>query len=229
MSERPKVVVLSGRGRHEDPWHDHAATSNALAGIFSAITEVDVQVRSAFRGALDDLTRLDLLVLNLGRSMPGMVEAGIDGTDEDWTPYFTRFQRWARHGGRLLAVHQAAAALPGNDGYREVLGGRWIEGRSHHPPIGPMRLTVSHGAHPVTELLGTVTAIDERYCNLDVAPTSTVLGWVDDDAGDPQPALWATEAHGGRTVYSALGHDVRSYESPAHQALLVCAALWLLS
>jgi type 1 glutamine amidotransferase len=129
----------------------------------------------------------------------------------------------------VLAVHQSALALPSNDAYAEVLGGRWVEGVSGHPEIGPMRLELEIGTHPATGGLGGVEAFDERYCNLQVAPTSEVLGWVTDDDGTRHPALWAAEAHGGRTVYSALGHDARSYESASHQDLLTCAALWLLS
>ena len=32
--------------------------------------------------------------------------------------------------------------------------------------------------------------------------------------------IWARE-HGGRVVYDGLGHDARSYDSPAHRDLLV--------
>lgn len=229
MSERTKIVILTGRGRHEDPWHDHAATSHELANVLTALGDVDVVVRSAFLGALVDLDDVDLLVLNLGGPMPGYVEAAIDGTEEDWTPTYDAVEAWARAGGRILAVHQTALALPGDARFEELLGGRWVEGVSGHPEIGDMHLTLASGTHPATGGMGGVDAFDERYCNLRVAPTSQVLGWVQDDAEEWHPALWANEAHGGRTVYSALGHDARSYQSASHQELLVCAALWLLS
>ncbi|QAY69875.1 ThuA domain-containing protein [Xylanimonas protaetiae] len=229
MSERTRVVILTGRGRHEDSWHDHAATSHELANVMAALGDVDVMVRSAFLGVLVDLDDVDLLVLNIGGPMPGYVEAAIDGAEEDWAGTYDTVEAWARAGGRILAVHQTALALPGEERFEELLGGRWVEGVSGHPEIGPMRLTLATGVHPLTAGLGAVSAFDERYCNLRVAPGSQVLGWVHDDDGEPHPALWVTEAHGGRTVYSALGHDARSYESPSHQELLACAALWLLS
>ncbi|WP_425955166.1 ThuA domain-containing protein [Xylanimonas sp. McL0601] len=226
---RSRILVLSGRGRHEDPWHDHAATSHRLATILSALGSVDVEVRSAFRDTLGDLDDVDLLVLNLGGPAPGFVEAEIDGTAADWAPFHARLDAWARTGGRILALHQAALAFPDVPRFEEVLGGRWVQDVSGHPPIGPMRLELAVGAHTVTDGLGAVQAFDERYCHLRVAPSSQVLGWVRDDDGEPHPALWVAEAHGGRTVYSALGHDKRSYESATHQELLVRAALWLLS
>ncbi len=229
MSERTKIVILSGRGRHEDAWHDHAATSHELANVMSALGDVDVSVRSAFRGVLVDLDEVDLLVLNISGPMPGYVEAAIDGTDEDWAPLYDRFEAWARAGGRILAVHQTVLALPGEPRFEELIGGRWVDGVSGHPEIGDMHLALASGTHSATGGLGRVEAFDERYCNLRVAETSQVLGWVEDDAGERHPALWVNEAHGGRTVYSSLGHDARSYESASHQELLVCAALWLLS
>ncbi len=61
-----------------------------------------------------------------------------------------------------------------------------------------------------------------------MAPSSQVLGWVTDDDGERQPAVWVADTHGGRTVYSGLGHDVRAYDSPSHAELLRRAATWLL-
>ncbi len=223
-STRPRILVLAGRGRFEDPWHDHAATSHRLALVLAALG--DVEVRSAFRDSLADLADVDLLVLNLGGPKPGYVEADLD--PEEWSGFYESLDAWARAGGRILAVHQSALAFPDEPRFEELLGGRWVEGVSGHPPIGEMRLRLAVGTHPVTDGLTGVETFDERYCDLRVAPSSQVLGFVDDDDGEPHAALWVTEAHGGRTVYSPLGHGGRSYDSPSHQDLLVGAALWLL-
>ncbi|QAY64285.1 ThuA domain-containing protein [Xylanimonas allomyrinae] len=220
MTDRARILVLAGRGRHEDPWHDHAATSHRLALVLAALGEVEV--RSTFRDALDDVAGVDLLVLNVGAPTPGHPDDA-----PAWTPFHERLDAWARADGRILAVHQTALAFPDAPGFGEVLGGRWVEGVTGHPPIGGMRLTVAGGTHPITAGLGAVEAYDERYCRLRVAPSSQVLGWVHDD-DEPHPALWVSTAHGGRTVYSALGHDARSYDSAGHQELLLRAARWLL-
>jgi hypothetical protein len=219
-----RVLVLAGRGRYGDPWHDHAATSHRLALVLGALG-VDVEVRSTFPDALDDLDTVDLLVLNAGTHRPGDPEAGDDFT---WRPFHARLDAWARGGGRLLAVHQSATTFADAPGFEELLGGRWVEGVSGHPPIGPMQLQLAAGTHPLTDGLGPVEAYDERYCGLRTTPSSQVLGWVRDDDGEPHPTLWIADAHGGRTVYSALGHDVRSHESAGHQELLRRAAGWLL-
>lgn len=223
-NSRPRILVLAGRGRFEDPWHDHAATSHRLALTLGALG--DVEVRSAFRESLDDLDAVDVLVLNLSCPKPGYLDANLD--PEEWAGFYDVLDAWARAGGRILAVHQSALAFPDEPRYEEILGGRWVEGISGHPPIGEMRLRLAVGTHPVTDGLTGVEAFDERYCDLRVGASSQVLGFVHDDEDEPHPALWVTAAHGGRTVYTPLGHDLRSYASPTHQDLLVNAALWLL-
>lgn len=227
----PRILVLTGRGRHEDPWHDHAATSYALALLLRGLdvggVAPDVVVRSTLPDALDDLDAVDLLVVNAGMGWPGFREAGLDD-DAAWEAFHARLEAWARDGGAVLAVHQTARAFGDRPGWQEVLGGRWVPEVSGHPPIGDAVLTLADG-HPVTDGLADVTAYDERYCHLRVAPTTQVLGSVRDDDGAAHPALWVATAHGGRTVYSALGHDPRSYASPTHAALLRRAATWLLA
>lgn len=234
-TENPhRVLVLAGRGRYEDPWHDHAATSHRLALILAELElggrSTDVVVRSVFPDALDDLDDVDLLVVNAGTSWPGFVEAGIGPGDDAWKPFHERLVAWARDGGRVLAVHQAANTFGDAPGWAEVLGGRWVAGTSYHPPFGRAELTLATGGHPIVAgSEASVELLDERYCALEVAPSSEMLGWVPDEEGEPQPVLWATEEHGGRTVYSGLGHDVRAYDSPAYRNMLLRAATWLLA
>ena len=46
--------------------------------------------------------------------------------------------------------------------------------------------------------------------------------------GTEQPLVWAVEQDGARTVYDALGHDVRSFASPGRTDLLQREVRWLL-
>jgi hypothetical protein len=222
MTQR-RILVLAGRGRYEDPWHDHAATSHAVADILGDLGAVEV--RGLFRDALDDLDSVDLLVVNGGS---GRRDPDFDGSDDDWLGFHARLAGWARAGGAVLGLHQAANTFYDAPEWPEVLGGRWIPGESMHPPIGPARFELAQD-HPVTEDLGAVEAFDERYCRLQVASGARVLGTTLDDDGAEQPVLWVNETHGGRSVYSALGHDVRSFASDGHRAVLRRSASWLLS
>ena len=69
--------------------------------------------------------------------------------------------------------------------------------------------------------------LDERYSYLETRPDVTVL--YDHHFEDGRhPLVWAREAGPGRVVYDALGHDVTSYDSPGHRALLERSIRWLL-
>ncbi|MCL1899019.1 MAG: ThuA domain-containing protein [Promicromonosporaceae bacterium] len=222
-----RILILTGRGRHEDLWHDHAASSAHLAQILRHIDGVDIVIRSSFADSLADLAEYDLLVLNLSAPKPGYEAADLD-PDADFAPLYEGLDGWARSGGRILAVHQATLAFPDEPRYPEILGGRWVPDVSGHPPIGDMALTTT-GEHPIIAGLPEVIAFDERYNRLAVIDGLEVLGQVDDDEGRPHPALWVNQTHGGTTVYSALGHDDRSFASPTHRCLLRAAARWLLA
>lgn len=229
MSGR-RILVLAGRGRYEDPWHDHAATSHEVARILGepgagGDPDAVVQVRSTWRDALADLDTADLLVVNSGTGRP---DRGFDGSDDEWRAFHERLAGWARAGGAVLALHQAANTFADAPAWEDVLGGRWVPGTSMHPPIGDATFRLVPG-HAITDGLPAVEAFDERYCFLKVAESAQVLGTVADDDGAAHPVLWVQEAHGGRTVYSALGHDVRSFESPGHREVLRRAAAWLLA
>lgn len=218
-----RILILAGRGRYEDPWHDHAATSHVVAGIIGDLGVVEV--RGLFRDALDDLDSAHLLVVNGGS---GRRDPDFDGSDDDWLAFHARLAGWARAGGAVLGLHQAANTFYDAPDWSAVLGGRWVPGESMHPPIGQARFELAQG-HPVTEGLDAVEAFDERYCLLQVAPATRILGTTPDDDGAEQPILWVNDAHGGRSVYSALGHDARSFASEGHQELLRRSASWLLS
>src|SRR6478609_6780703 len=54
MPAPARALVLAGRGRYEDPWHDHAATSHVVAGLLAG-QGVEASVRGTFPDAFGDL------------------------------------------------------------------------------------------------------------------------------------------------------------------------------
>ncbi|MDR2723525.1 MAG: ThuA domain-containing protein [Cellulomonadaceae bacterium] len=233
---KPHTLILTGRGRYEDLWHDHAATSHRIATTLDGYISpagAGVDVRSTVPGALDDLDSINLLVLNISRPTPGYV-GGPDGDldlsfDGGTADLVDRIVAWARTGGNILATHATAMAAETYPALQAVIGGNWVEGVSGHPPIGDMTMTVATDAHPVTARQSDVETFDERYCRLAVNDDVTVLGWIRDDDGSEYPTLWVNESHGGRTVYSALGHSARAFDASTHRHLLRRAAAWLLT
>lgn len=217
----PRALVLAGRGRYEDPWHDHAATSHVVAGLLGE-QGVDAQVRSTFPDAFGDLGAFDLVVVNAGRGRP---DPGFDGDDAAWAPAHEAVRAYAAAGGALLGLHQAANAFADSPHWAALLGGRWVPGTSWHPPQDVATFTPV-GDHTVVGGLGPVVADDERYRDLVVEPSSRVLLTARHEGTD-HPVAWASA--GARAVYDGLGHGVESYASPSRRELLRREVDWLLN
>ena len=62
------------------------------------------------------------------------------------------------------------------------------------------------GPHPITDGLGDIAVIDERYSYLSTEPDITVLGQHDHDHLR-HPTVWARETGAGRVVDDGLGRE----------------------
>ncbi|RME68118.1 MAG: ThuA domain-containing protein, partial [Alphaproteobacteria bacterium] len=111
-------------------------------------------------------------------------------------------------------------------GWRDILGGAWVWGRSYHPAKGPVRVTMNRSA-PLASGLGDFTVDDEVYHHLDLSPGIAVLAAADAGAG-AQPFVWTHQVGPGRVFYDGLGHDVASIETPGHRALILRGLAWAL-
>ncbi len=227
------VTILSGTGRYSDPWHPFAETSGAIADIVAAMG-LDVAVRGT--GSPEALIPEDsrLVIVNTGKGEEPPTP------DPAWDKAFAELGGWIEDGGRVLAVHTAAATFPDWPTWAAILGGSWVEGRSSHPRISIAGFTAAPGAeeHPVLEglpdaggidpsLAGRpmVLAFDERYSGLEVAPGSVPL-LTHELAGLDEVMAWSP---GRRVVYDGLGHDDRSYRSTTRRRLLENEIRWLLA
>lgn len=211
---RHRALLLTGSGAHTDRWHDLGATSVAVGRVLAERCEVTER-------STDDLTGLadaDLLVLN--------VAGDRESEPTDSRPVVDALLRAHAAGTGLLALHSSSIAFRDDPRWAELLGGRWVSGVSDHPPIGDTVVRVRADA-PFGEP-GDLALFDERYTALERRGGTLVVA-EHDEAGASHPLVWARDpADGGRVVYSALGHDTRSYESPGHRQLLADAATWVL-
>jgi len=99
-------------------------------------------------------------------------------------------------GRGLIGLHAAAICFDTWDGWKDVLGVRWVWGLSGHPM--PDYLTVRHEE---TEF----TVWDELYQNLALHPQTKVHATARLQSGsDEEPVL----TQKGSAVYLALGHDL---------------------
>lgn len=217
-----RVLVLAGRGRYEDPWHDHAATSHRAALVLSAVG-MNVEVRSTSVGAFEDLADFDLLVVNSGRGRP---DPDFDGDDASWIVNHEHVREFAAAGGPILGLHQAADTFADSPYWEEILGGRWVPGVSMHPPEGHAVFEVA-ASHPVVDDLDPLEAYGERYSYLRVRPGSRTLV-THRYEGIAHPVVWVNATGSARAMYDAVGHGVEAYDSPSRRRLLVRESLWLL-
>lgn len=130
------------------------------------------------------------------------------------------------NGGGLLGLHTAAICFDTWPEWPELLGAAWVWRETFHPP--PAELLVRKaGDHAVTRGLEDFHVIDELYHHLWSSPNSAPL-LVTESADDrsQQQIAFASEASGGRVVYSALGHDRESVTTKGHARFLQQAANW---
>ncbi len=216
----PRALVLTGRGRYEDPWHDHAATSHVVARTLGTM-DIEAEVRSLFPDSMGDLADYDLVVVNAGH---GRVDPDFDGDHAAWVPAHRAMMSFIDAGGAVLGLHQAAGTFADNTRWGAALGGRWVWGHSMHPPQELATFSPT-GDHPIAVGLDPVVVDDEQYCHLVLEPGSQVFLTTRHEGTD-HPVAWVSAT--GRVVYDSLGHDVGSYASPSRLALLRREVDWLL-
>ena len=214
----PDALVVKGAGPYVDPWHDFAATSARLAALVEDLG-FRVDVTGEVEDALADPGVVALLVVNIGNPQEPRPLQRMDAAA-------VGLARHLAGGGGLLGVHSSSTSLTGMREWPSILGGRWVRGRTMHPPLDECTISVTEVEHPITDGLQDFTVIDERYSHLETQPDVAVLcAHRFEDV--THPLVWAREAGPGRVVYDGLGHDVGSYDAPGHRALLVRAVEWL--
>ncbi|WP_168915085.1 ThuA domain-containing protein [Microcella flavibacter] len=237
-----RILILSGSGRHGDPWHPFARTSALIAETLAGLDDVTIEVDDDADARLQHLDGIDLLVLNLGdASRPDAEPAPAD--PEGAERRRTAAAAFTAAGGALLVVHAGSSSLGEIPPLTARMPARWLRPDAWHPEFGTMTAapTAAGEGHPVTAGLGPVTTQDESYRGMTRHPAAVALLEHREDGAHPivlaleqaaleQAALEpaAPEGAGPRSIADLLGHDERSYASAARRALLVREAEWLL-
>src|SRR5699024_2198704 len=129
-------------------------------------------------------------------------------------------------GPPLLATHTASNAFADDDGWAELVGGRWLPGTSWHPPMAPATVQVTATEHPITAGMTELSITDERYCDQQPADDVDVLVDHAED-GRRHAIVWAHQRGAARVVYDALGHDRAAYAGADRQRLFARELDWL--
>ena len=209
---RPRLLVLSGgEPPWADPWHPFRSTSDSVAAV-GREAGFDVEVSGDVANRLADLTGVDVLVAN---APSAEVPADTRAAAEKGLAAFLE-----RSVG-VLGLHTGVTTLAGLPAWSRLIGARWVQGVSGHPPLGPCTV---QGLDDPRVPARRIELIDERYQRMAFAgPVEPLV--VDEETGDP--LVWAREVGDTRVIADALGHDERSLDSPEHRELLARCLSWL--
>ncbi len=145
------------------------------------------------------------------------------------------FDELLKRGIGYVALHHALGGRPEWEGYRKVLGGRWIweqqeiDGKTY--PKSTWRhgeripVVVADKEHPITEGLDDFEIIDEVYGGLYVSPDVHVLLRSKHPDCNPEIA-WVTRYGGSPVFYLMLGHDNQAWSNPVYPMLVLRGIHW---
>jgi type 1 glutamine amidotransferase len=132
---------------------------------------------------------------------------------------------YAINGGGILGLHNGIIApIEGGSPILHILGGKF----DHHPDYCPLDYykALNFKKHPIMEDFEPFTLSEEPYMFvMDPLGDREMLmeyRW----NGNRYPAAWVQHYGLGHIVYMAPGHDIRTFEVPAYQKLIVKGAEW---
>ncbi|MEV7894547.1 ThuA domain-containing protein [Streptomyces cyaneofuscatus] len=171
-----------------------------------------------------DLGRFQAVVFNNTNSTP---EKGDLLTADERAA----LQRFIRAGGGWVGVHAASASERDWDWYEGLVGAIFDQ----HPEVQTGRVKVLDRAHPSTEHLPDLWERTEEWYNWRSNPTSKVHtlaqikvrdGVTGLDEGVDHPFSWCQNYDGGRSWFTAGGHDKAAFQEEAFVRHLLGGIQW---
>lgn len=145
------------------------------------------------------------------------------------------FVKLLEQGIGVVSLHHNMGAHRNWDGFRKIIGGKFIfgpteiggeqytkSGWSHGEDI---HVTVVDKDHPITRGIDDFDIHDETYNNYYTSPDVHVLLRTDHPKNDPELA-WVTEYGKSRVFYLMLGHDGQAYGNPNYAKLVHQGIRW---
>ena len=149
----------------------------------------------------------------------------------------TAFEDYIAAGGGYLGIHSATDTEYGWPFYGTLVGA-WF---SNHPPgTTSAQLNTVDNTHPSTLHLPATFGWTDEWYNFQTNPANdtgiTVLVTIDETTytggtmGDPHPISWSRDpATGGRSWYTAMGHNVSTYSEPFFRDHVLGGLEWVMN
>ena len=226
-----KLLVLSG-GRH--PYQE----STPVLGEFlsAAGHEVTITEDASVLARAADMRGYDALVFNTRReNLPDFGDLALAQAEQDGLKDFIR------SGKAFICLHISTCLPKAWPEYHAITGGGWITGTSFHPPYGEFTVNVSAPGHPGVRGISPFKTTDELYMGLALTEGNDVFITADAAAGthpwgperQPKPMPggtfplgWTRKYGEGNVFVLLLGHDARSFQTPAFQQLVLNGVDW---
>ncbi|QVQ54539.1 ThuA domain-containing protein [Spiractinospora alimapuensis] len=147
------------------------------------------------------------------------------------------FERFVNDGGGVVGLH-SASNMDTTDWpwWEDLMGGAFF---TNHPSgddqFQTATMHVEEQGHPSTAHLDETWEWEEEWYNFAANPRDAgvhVLMTVDEDTytggemGDDHPVAWCSEFDGGRTFYTALGHESHYYDDSDFQQHILGGIQW---
>ncbi len=139
------------------------------------------------------------------------------------TDSLTALDAFVRAGGGLLALHSASASFKREEGYFDMLGGRFVA----HGPVHEFTVSRCEGDAGVFADSRPFTVRDELY--LHEFDAGVTVHFTADWKGCAEPVAW-TRTHGkGRVCYISLGHRAPVFKNTRVAEMIIQGLAWTLA
>src|SRR5262249_1939025 len=226
-----KLLVLSG-GRH--PYQE----STPVLGEFLRATghELTITDDASVLARAADMRGYDALVFNTRReNLPDFGDLALAQAEQDGLKDFIR------SGKGFVCLHISTCLPKTWPEYHAITGGGGITGTSFHPPYGGFTVNGSAPGHPGVPGVSNFKNTHELYMFLAFTQGNEVFITADAAEGthpwgperQPKhmlggtfPLGWTRKYGEGNVFVLLLGHDARSFQTPAFQQLVLNGVDW---